>query len=489
MKRKNTSIICISLALLLLLLCSCKKTGLDYDTANTNETLSTSQADINTDVAGSESTGSIDTDNVTDTPIADKITIIDHSFEYSLTQKQSIYKRAEQAVDNKEYHYAYSLFAVLSRQGYKDSTKRELELLKYQNATQIVQTTLDKVAGGENCSLSVTPENADKIDGLLYIGEGGTPRFIYQDNDENITEIIPDTKLTDVLSLCGVGDFGDFSPRFFICIKYDGSIELLYSPSVIEDFYRTKEWLDTFYDFEQYCENLQNVAKIWIYSDSASTEACFLHNDGSMSVYANEKYCDTSVLQKLKQQKDLVDIYYDLNKLCGLRADGSLVQIIYHKNDKLYPSGINEVDSDRRYLTYSPGGWLNDWFFEMRCNEGMKTSEGDIFSSLQSLTVEPTTVKEDGNEYYILQRIYNCTGYLNYRSVRMDINGGVWFNGEGLPSTTDGIAGFISVKCPQYEYAIAITNEGKVIHEISNSKNPSNIEFEELFKRITVYVK
>ena len=83
---------------------------------------------------------------------SDAPTSVDILSDLDEDEKETIYQKAIEARDNKEYQYAHALFSLLSREDYKDSAKESAELLSRASATVILNATLGEVIGGKNCS-------------------------------------------------------------------------------------------------------------------------------------------------------------------------------------------------------------------------------------------------------------------------------------------------------------------------------------------------
>ena len=325
MKKSNKSIIPATLSitlLLLLTLAACNNGGGEVTDTQTDAVSESSTTDTQTD------TGETTTEDTTDSSVGSDwkpYDIEELSFgEMTESELEAIYQQAVSAKNNKEYQYAYGLFALLSRKEYRDSAEQERTLTAKGNATTIIYTELDCIVGGENCSVKNT-ESLNNVTGYLYIGEGGTPTFIYEDNGE-IKKIIPDTTLKDVVSITDHTYYYSVgSPAVYQCLKKDGTVALIYNLDCNADPNNTTA-AQIIGQAEAFTKELKDVVKISVCNDGY--EAMYLHSDGTVSV------CTTSgrtgeegeALDRVKAWTDIIDIYFTYYYTVGIKSDGSVVR-------------------------------------------------------------------------------------------------------------------------------------------------------------------
>ncbi len=271
-------------------------------------------------------------DSSFDTVVSDALPSTDILSELDEEEKETIYQKAIEARDNKEYQYAHALFSLLSREDYKDSAKESAELLSRASATVILNATLGEVIGGKNCSKQFNEDLGNKYStqGFLYIGEGGTPRFAYVSVEtKEIETIIPDTALTNVISITRgpkvLYSTGKDEPYFFHCLKGDGSIEVIYNPNFYGKSYEGEEVRYECAEYFKFIRSLKSVRKF--ICDEESYTAVFLHADGSVSFYGNSHdERDNKAMDRIRSWTDISDIvFYDGEFVWGIKQDGGVV--------------------------------------------------------------------------------------------------------------------------------------------------------------------
>ncbi len=242
-------------------------------------------------------------------------------------KKEELYELLTQAISDKEYQYAHSLAAYLALDDHLDTREIRTSLTRRANARYFVSTYMDSVAGA-NCSLDAIPENASMINGVLYIGEGGTPRFIYYDDYDVLQEIVPDTTLKDVVSIIESPNYYMRQiPQFYQCITKDGDVRILYNPRLVKEGIESQSSefmeLNSLIEFTQ---GLVGVSKI-VY-EPESINCAYLHEDGRVSMfltyYRNQTQADREAIERVGEWSDIVDMSYSGFEIIGLRKDGSI---------------------------------------------------------------------------------------------------------------------------------------------------------------------
>jgi len=430
------------------------------------------------------------------------------TFDYTDDQKAVLYNQAEEAVKNKEYQYAHSLFALLARHNYKDSGKRELSLVREANAIPIVSAKLATVIGGANCSIDSTPDNAGNIDGLLYIGEGGTPHFAYHDSNSILHDIIPDSTLKDVVSIVANSGNGETyyqqwdhlrSLIYFYCIKSNGEVALIYNPYILSSPMIHETWSKKLQDLESYCKTLKGVSKITTFVYESNTSAVFLHDNGSVSIY--EPNLDSlssegkTAVKSMKERRDIVDVRLHNDYIWGLKADGSVVVCTIRTPKFGGNAGVFvSYDHNRTTLLYN----LYDQAFDSGdffATEAVNVSESNQYLDLERLLITPDSHVENDELFYHLHSIYRLASSRTEKTVIFDIHGQVLPMAltdekcSPYPLSTDGIQLFSLVNGPNIDYITAISTEGKISYIKSQDQRFEDVLFESLFDSIEIYVK
>ncbi|MEE1357145.1 MAG: hypothetical protein UHG68_06230 [Clostridia bacterium] len=449
MKKSNKNIILTSLSvtlLLLLTLAACNKSGGEITDTQTDADLTNTTTDISAD--NSTDTGETTTEDTTDSSTGSDwkpYDIEELSFgEMTESELEAIYQQAVSAKNNKEYQYAYGLFALLSRKEYRDSAEQEKALIAKGNATTIIYTLLNCVIGGENCSVKDT-ESLNGDMGYLYIGEGGTPTFIYKDNGE-IKKIIPDTTLKDVVSITDHTYYYSVgSPAVYQCLKKDGTVALIYNLDCNADPNNTTS-AQIIGQAEAFTKELKDVVKISVCNDGY--EAMYLHSDGTVSVFHHIDRIETysQALEKVKKWTDIVDISFSYKSAVGLKSDGSKV------GEKIYPT---------RYYNSTEGRSNNNQ------NKGKTQLLGDpsiIDGTLWNYTSDiPIIYYIDNSDFeyeYCKKVIWSKIDYC------IDVNGNIILFNKKDRIVSNTITGVSYVEFIYYHIFATISTEGKVqVHD------------------------
>lgn len=238
--------------------------------------------------------------------------------------KAQLYKKAQDAETDSEYQYAYAVFSVLAKEGYSDSEQHAKQLRAEAFATKLLSDVpMKNVVGGKKCSVTALPDNYESIIGILYIADGGVPTFAYYDSEGKCSQIVPDTSLTDVISIAnspdGYKSTGETYPHYYTCLKKDGTVSVIYN----EKQFPASEEYNRFKEYIEYTSKLKNVCKID--HDIELIDALFLHGDGSVSCFKDEKLLDQAVADRFANYSDYSNIMNGGDVLLGIKADGSTI--------------------------------------------------------------------------------------------------------------------------------------------------------------------
>ena len=297
MKRiKRNSIWVILLSLCIMLLFSCTHGGADEtDTSAPGTDSDTSDTDTTVSDTTAPDTSESEFPDLKPNELTDE-------------QKAELYSALLDAKTDKRYMYAYGLAALLSSYGYLDAAELRTELTAVASANYFSPAFMSEVVG-ENCSLAEIPENAPDIEGVLYIGEGGVPHFMYYDDYDVLCDIIPDITIDGVVSIHRNPDHHFSGPKYFQCVCRDGSVRVLCENSSRGD------------EPVVFAESLIDVIKL-VYE--VEGDACaYLHSDGRVSVYYPYELDE-------EDEKAAYDSVYKWNDAVDIRisVDGRLLTAI-----------------------------------------------------------------------------------------------------------------------------------------------------------------
>ncbi len=330
MKRKVNST--LSLLLILLMLVSCTQTppsdtGAGESTAKVTDSLSVDTEKESEPEASEQttpdSTPESSDDETTGTTDPDKkpIDISELSFgDLTDAELEAFYQKAVTARSKFEYQYAYGLFAMLARRGYKDSAEQERSLILYGNAIKIIETEARHVVGGKNCSDNNVPLDAK---GFLYISEGGIPKFTCQ-KDGVKYDIVPDTTLRDVVSITAHTYYNMVGhPNVYQCIRSDGTVGVIVNALSSPAGMQTDDLQKAIDDYTSYIASLKDVVKIS--TTENGYESVYLHSDGTLSYYTSSDSAQTKEKKdRVEAWTDIVDIGYSITmNITAIKGDGT----------------------------------------------------------------------------------------------------------------------------------------------------------------------